>query len=156
MSEHEGAESAAESYIVFSRPVLEALDEAGVDLEDILEKASNRVSPEVAGAVRLVPDPAVASGTRALDPVTIVATAALIAALTPAVVRIVEAVVRGRTVIHERELAPVVDAKGEPVLGPNGQQVITWRERERRGGGDAGASIGFRIRAFGIEIDLSR
>jgi hypothetical protein len=153
MSSHQ-LPAISEGYIVFSDPVLEALDEAGVDLKDILERASKQTGLDMVASARLAPDPAAASGTRALDPATIVAAAAVIAVLTPAVVRIVEAVVRSRAVTREREFAPVIDAKGEAVLGPNGQPVVAWREREERGTASPEAGMGVRIRAFGVEIDL--
>jgi hypothetical protein len=70
-------------------------------------------------------------------------------------VRIVEAVLRGRSVIRERALAPVVNAKGDPVLGPDGRPVMAWQEREQQRAVSLGRETGFRIRAFGIEIDLA-
>jgi hypothetical protein len=149
--EHEQPEAA---YIVFSRPVRQALGEAGIDLNDILKQATAQGRSEETGAARLAPDPTAAAGSRALDPVTIVASAALIAALTPAVVRIVEAALRRRSVTRERELVPLIDAKGKPALGPDGQPIMVWRERESSGLAAPEPGIRFRIRAFGIEIDF--
>jgi hypothetical protein len=154
VSEYEQGERPSEGYIVFSQSVLGALGEAGVDLNDILQQASKQTRSEEVSTARLVPDLAARPGTRALDPVTIVATTTLIVALTPAVVRIVEGVLRRRAVARERELAPVTDARGNPVLGRDGQPMMAWRERESSGAPAPGPGIRFHIRAFGIEIDF--
>jgi hypothetical protein len=96
------------------------------DLVDLLrrEGLNVRSGPET--------EPGLPIGLRHKEPASvIVASAALIAALTPALVRLIEALAHRSVVVEEKVLQPVENSKGEVVRDKLGEPVLQWVNRAK-------------------------
>jgi hypothetical protein len=113
-----------EIFLFPSREVREVLADNETDVAELLERNGVRV------VQRVVPDPRPVRGASYREPVTVLlASAALVAALTPILARAIESLSRKRVVVYEEATEPVVDANGNPIRDANGQ-ILERRTRK--------------------------
>jgi hypothetical protein len=66
-----------------------------------------------------------------VEPITLLASSAVIMALTPLLIRIVERLARKQALVKEREWVPVLDSKGNVVRDAKGNPQLRLVERSR-------------------------
>ncbi len=117
-----------EELFVFASPDIEAIfTENGTSIVDLLKREGYEVEQ---GAKQ---DPAkAASGdsTREIA-TTILASAALVAALTPLILKVIQSLTYKDIVVHEMVLIPVEDSTGNVVEDIYGKPVLQWVKRSK-------------------------
>ncbi len=113
-------EPGSQHYLFLSDDLQKTLAEKEVDLRDLLAETGQPLE------IRFGADPAAAdAGTK--EPATIiVASAAVIAALTPVLIELIRSITRRDPVIRERRLVPVSDGKGNIVSNAAGEPILHW------------------------------
>jgi hypothetical protein len=113
--------------LLFASPEIEeVLADNRVDLVELLQREGLEVSRSMLKEQGLALEPGLK------EPVSIIlASAAVIAALTPAITRAISALSRKQVLVTERVLAPVETSTGEVVRDPDGRPVLHWADRAR-------------------------
>ena len=90
------------------------------------------------------------------EPVTVLlATAAVIAAMTPTLREVIRTLARRDVLVTEREAVPLLDDNGEVIRDGDGRERVEWVERQRllpRDGGPIKATEKYVIKGFGIDL----
>ena len=109
-----------EAVLLISSEVEAALLGSGVSIEELIDQANMPVE------VKAGTDPA-ADSTGTKDPATImVASAVVIAALTPILKKIIRSLSDKEVVIREKRLVPVEDSSGDIVRNGAGEPILHW------------------------------
>lgn len=140
-------------YLLLSSEVRQLLAKNNVSLADILTRA-DLDSQEA----REVPDPAQQpEGTREAVMI-ILASAAVIGALTPVVTNIVRAYTnKGPVLVEDSELIPALDGKGNVIRRHDGEPVMIWRRTNRLlSPSIEPASEKVAIKALGVQISIEQ
>lgn len=107
-------------YVIFSEKLMQVLQANSLSPADVLRRAG-------VSDLNSVPDPTHKEGQR--DAFTLLlGSAAVVAAATPLIVRVLDLVVNRPVVIKNRELKPALDGNGDAVRDGKGQIVMTWSE----------------------------
>lgn len=97
-----------------------------------------------------------AESTGEREPVTVLlATAAVIVAMTPILRELIRTLSRRDVIVTERVPVALLDDRGDPIRDADGRPMVKWVERKRRLRSDAGpltTSDETSINALGIEI----
>jgi hypothetical protein len=124
------------------------LIENGTDVPSLLRRKGLDVQ-RASGSLAVQP-----TGER--EPVTVLlATAAVIAAMTPTLREVIRTLARRDILITEREAVPLLDGNGEVIRDRDGRERVEWVERQRLLPRDAGpieATEKYGIKGFGIEL----
>ena len=113
-------------YVLTTPEVRALLADNETSLGELLRSEGVEVQ-EQAGA-----NPVRAEGGSAKEPVTIIlASAAVIATLTPIITRVLQRFSRKPVVAEEQTLLPVLDGSGAPVRDKDGQPLTYWAKRAR-------------------------
>src|SRR5580693_4011186 len=112
-------EGLQEVFVYLPDEVARFLAENGENLADLLRREGLAVN------ARLEVDPAEPSGSRDLTLV-LLATAAVITALTPTLTRIISAISNRPVLAKELRLRPVEDIKGRVLRDANGNPILHW------------------------------
>jgi hypothetical protein len=111
-------------YVYLSRNVETTLAEHEISLRELLVREGLSFEAPVSA------DPATGDGSRAKEPVTVLlASAAVIASLTPVVTRAIQALSHRAVVVETDVLAPVENGAGEVVRNASGEPVLYWTRR---------------------------
>jgi hypothetical protein len=117
-------ERAQEIFIFASPEIQELLADNQTDFMELLRQEGITISR---GSSQ---DPAMGKGSAYKEPATvIIASAALVVALTPIITRAIEALSHKSVLVQESVLVPVEDSRGDVVRDATGQPVLQWRER---------------------------
>jgi hypothetical protein len=136
-----------ETFLFLTPEVERFLSENEFDTKQLLQKSGYKVE------VRLGQNPAFDSAGKK-EPVTILlASAAVIAALTPAVRELIRNLSGRDVVVRERRLVPVESSKGDVVRDASGAPVLHWVDVVKGLAPDP-APQPIKIRGFGIEISF--
>ncbi|HKP53389.1 MAG TPA: hypothetical protein VJ183_12170 [Chloroflexia bacterium] len=110
---------------ISSNPELDALlADNQTNLVELLEREGIRVRRKFAQ------DPAANAETGTKEPVSIIiASAALIAVLTPTIQKLISALTRKSVVVEEQVLIPVEDSRGNVIMDKDGQPILHWVTR---------------------------
>lgn len=138
-------------FVFSSTEVQELLADNHIDLVDILKREGVDVERGFEA------DPARGAGTGYKDvPTVILATAALIVALTPIVSRIVGTLAHRTALVREMVLIPVTDAEGNIVRDASGEPKLYWAPRAQfvESSETMDEMPNISIKGFGIEISL--
>lgn len=109
-----------------SRDMQEFLADNQLSLDEMLRRQGADVQ------IKLGQDPAASSDAGHKEPATIIiASAAVIAALTPLLIKAFETLAYKPVVVTEQVIVPVEDSKGNVVLDANGNPVLHWVDRTR-------------------------
>jgi len=110
-------------YVIFSEEVKTYLADNNIQLNELLRKAGQN-------EISVVSDPAAPEGTR--EPVTILlGAAAVVAASTPILARLIESITNRPVIVKDYDLVPAADQKGHVLLRQSGDPILYWRERTR-------------------------
>lgn len=111
---------------LFPSPEVQALlADNGTDLVELLKREGVEVRRGFAT------DPAASAASGHKDPATvIIASAALVAALTPILSQALAALTHKTLVVREEVIVPVEDSKGNVVRDANGQPLVHWVARD--------------------------
>jgi hypothetical protein len=113
-------------YILLSPEIREFLADNQTSLAELLHEEGVEVEAQIAA------NPVHQEGGSTKDPVSIlVASAAVLAALTPLVSRVLDRFSRKPTVVEEQVLLPVLDGSGAPVTDKDGQPYTYWALRPK-------------------------
>jgi hypothetical protein len=113
-------------YVLTTPEVRAFLADNETSLGELLRSEGVQVQ-EQAGA-----NPVRAEGGSSKEPVTIIlASAALVATLTPIITRVLQRFSRTPVVAEEQTLLPVLDASGAPVKDKDGQPLTYWAKRAK-------------------------
>ena len=131
-----------EVYVLTSPQVAEILARAPVSLEELLRREGVDVVQTYGD------DPVRKPGATEREPVTllIIATAAAVAALAPALSRVLGMLTHQPIVAVEKVCEPILDENGKPVLDAAGAPLLRWIERTRP------VTLNVDVKALGIEI----
>lgn len=142
-----------EELFVFASTEIETiLAENQTSLADLLK----REGYDVEKAVR--EDPASIDSedkTREITTV-LLASAAVIAALTPIVIQVIKSLTYNKdVVVHEKVLVPIEDSAGNVVRDASGEPLLKWEERSKILESTSGTTQNeLKIKAFGFEIEI--
>lgn len=112
-------------YVFLSPEVQQVLLDHETDIEELLRRADS-VATVATGS-----DPAADSTGKKEPAIILLASAAVIAAATPLLREVIQALAGRHTVLTERRLVAVLDGDGKVVRGSNGDPVLHWEEIER-------------------------
>jgi hypothetical protein len=119
-------ETQREVFIFLSPEIQELLADNHVDLVDLLHHEGVNVRRG------LGQDPTQIACSGYKEPATtIIASAAFVAALTPILTRVIEALSHKSVVVQEQVILPVEDSKGHPVQDVSGRPILQWVNRQR-------------------------
>lgn len=139
-----------EEVFVFATPEIQALlADNGVDITELLQQDGQDVTKSFSR------NPAEGDESGYKEPTTVIlASAALVVALTPIVKNLISALTHKKIIVRDVVLVPVEDSKGNIVYDRNGDPVLNWvRKAEiKEFRGKVPGKSGFLIRGFGIEI----
>jgi hypothetical protein len=140
-----------EPIFIFASPeIQEILADNRIGIGDILRQEGFDVSESFAQ------DPAEAAGSGYKDAATVIlASAALIAMLTPIISKVISTLAHRAVLVREMELLPVVDEQGDVVRDASGEPTLYWAPRARvveftEPQGVSSVSV----KGYGIEISL--
>jgi hypothetical protein len=113
-------------YVLMSDEIQEVLAAAGVGVDGLLRHEGVDVE------TRHAADPTGVAGDRTKEPVTLIlASAGLVAALTPVLTRVIQALSHRSVIVREKVLVPVEDARGDVVRASDGRPILYWTDRAR-------------------------
>jgi hypothetical protein len=119
-------EGQQEVFVFLSPEIQELLADNQTDLVDLLRQEGVDVRSG------FVQDPSSSSDAGHKEPVTVIlASAALVLALTPLLTKLIEALSHEAVIVTEQVLVPVEDSQGQIVRDKEGQPVLHWVERNR-------------------------
>jgi len=141
-----------EEFFLFASPDIEAIfADNGTDIVELLKREGCEVERGVAQ------DPAKAnSGDSTREIATIIlASAALVAALTPILLKILQSLTYKDVMVHEIMLIPVEDSAGNVVKDAYGEPVLRWVKRSKilESTRDK-ARQQIKVKALGFEIEI--
>ncbi len=112
-----------EQIYVFLSPEIEALlADNGTNVAELLQSEGLPVQQAFAT------NPATDTAGGSKEPVTIIlATAAVVVALTPVLIRLIERLTSKPIILKEKVLSPVEDSHGQVVHDANGEPVLAWQ-----------------------------
>jgi hypothetical protein len=142
-------EGQTEIFVLASPEVEDILADNGINFEELLKREGCAVK-EHKGQ-----DP-VQLGSGEKDVVTIIlASAALVAALTPILSKAIQSLTYKDVVVYETVLVPVEDSAGNVVRDSSGQPKMQWIKRSKllESTRDKGQQ-GIKIKALGFEIEI--
>jgi hypothetical protein len=115
-----------EAYISLSPDIQELLSDNGTSIEELL------ALEHVDVRVELRTDPAASAGDQDKELVILLlGTAAIIAAVTPLLSRVIARISNRRLVITEKVLLPVQDADGNVIRDRTGEPLLYWADRHK-------------------------
>jgi hypothetical protein len=138
-------------FVFASSEVREILADNEIDLVDVLRSQGFDVSTGFAS------DPASAKNSGYKDPATVIlASAALVAALTPVISKIISALAHKAVVVQEMVLTPVMDEQGNLVKDSLNEPVMYWAPRTRIvESSEAQRDTTVLIKGHGVEISIN-
>ena len=141
-----------EELFVFTSPDVEAIfTENGTSLADLLKRKGYDVEQGFGK------DPTKASSRDSTREIatTILASAALAAALTPIVLKVLQSLTHKDVVVHEVVLVPVEDSAGNVIKDASGEPVMRWVKRSKilESTRDKNQQE-IKIKALGFEIEI--
>ena len=143
-------ENRTEAFIFASPEIEQLLADNGVSFDEALRREGYDVSKGASS------DPASDAevGTRAVA-TTILASAAVIAALTPVLLKIIESLTYKGAIVHDTVLVPVEDSSGNVVTDSSGEPKLQWvRKAEFLESSRGNSAQEIKIKALGFEIEI--
>lgn len=126
-------------FLFLSSEVQQLLDQHETSIEELLRRADSHIKVDIGE------DPAKASEGQKEPATILLASAAVIASLTPILREVIRGLSGRDPVISERRLVPTLDAKGEVVRDSKGEPVLYWTDV---------SSQAIKIKGFGVEISF--
>jgi len=119
-------EGQTQIFFFISHDIEELLIDNGIDLVEFLQQEGIEVNQDFAT------DPTTDSKSSYRDPTTIIlASAALVLAITPIISKLIAALSHKKVLIKELVLVPVEDSSGNVVKDSYGEPILQWIERVR-------------------------
>ncbi|MFG5380783.1 hypothetical protein [Yoonia sp. R2-816] len=135
-------------YVLLGADLSKFLVENDFSVSDLVKKADSAVEIEVA------PNPETQTSPRKEPATIILASAAVVAALTPLLIEVIRNVSRREAVIREKRLVPVEDSNGNHMNDGEGNPILHWVDVVVQD--DPGArKQSISVKGFGIEIEFS-
>jgi hypothetical protein len=136
-------------FVIATDELEKALDRAGTDLNELIRQALPAGHELTAGK-----NPAYGAETSNEKEVVtiIIASAALIAALTPTLKELIRAATDRPIVATDLHQVPMLDGKGNPILRPDGAPAVAWTQTTR----DLNPSTSMTVKGFGLELSIGR
>ena len=119
-------EDQRELFVFASPEVAELLADNSTNLVELLQQEGVAVRRGSA------PDPAADPSAGSKEPATVIlASAAVVAAITPLIVKVVERLTRKTALVVEKVPVALLDGNGQVVRDPSGRPIYWWADRSR-------------------------
>ena len=135
-----------QAYLILTPDLERVFADADVDLNDLIRRAA----PDV--RIEMGENPAAKVAGQKEVVTILIASAAVIGALTPVLKELIRAATNRPVVATELTPVPLLDREGKPILRPNGEPAVEWARTMR----DLNPALGLSIKGLGIEFSIGR
>ncbi len=143
-------EEQTEAFIFAAPEVEQLLADNGTSIDELLRRQGYEVDRGTTGNPATDAD----KGTREIA-TTILASAALVAAMTPILMKIIQSLTYKGVVVHETVLIPIEDSSGDIISDSDGNAKLQWVRRSKllESSRDP-ATQEVKIKALGFEVEI--